>query len=81
VPDHPRDPLLVAQIQAVQWFVQSQDAWLPHQGLGDEQALLLSPREFSDGSMGIRRGTDQVDRLGDAAFALSRLLTLEERQR
>ncbi len=53
LPDHACHTLLVAQVQAIQGFVQCQDAWPRHQRLRDEQALLLPTGKLPNGSIGI----------------------------
>src|SRR5713226_2289488 len=65
-----RDAQLTAQIKAGEWLVEQQQARLPNQGLRQEQALLLTPRQLPDGPVGIRRRLHRVERCLDAGMLL-----------
>src|SRR5579863_8346526 len=77
--DDARHSLLVAQVEAIQRFVQRQDARARYERLGNEQALLLAARKFPDGPVSIGFCAYEIDGLLDAASGLARLATLEER--
>src|SRR5205814_2932710 len=56
---------LVGQVEAVERFVEQEQAGSAGQSLGDEQSLLLAAGHLADGALGVRGRTDQVDDLLD----------------
>jgi len=63
--DQTRDRLLVVQVEALEGFVQKEHACARHEGLRDEQTLLLSTRQLADRSTGVAFSADQTDHLRD----------------
>src|SRR5262249_43593106 len=57
---------LVGEVETVERFVEEEKLRLAHEGLRDEQSLLLAARECSDRPLRIRRRTDELDRFVDA---------------
>src|SRR5579859_6749831 len=61
-----RDRLLVVEVQALERFVQKEHARARHEGLRDQQTLLLSPGKLADCPTGVSLGADQSNHLVDA---------------
>src|SRR4051794_3317783 len=81
--DQRGDRGLVRQVEALQRLVEQQQPGAGGEGLGDEQALLLTPREEADGAVGIGGRAHELDDLGQALVLApgSRAVLLRPRQR
>src|SRR5437763_8890339 len=65
------DRRLVRQVEAVERLVEQQHGGPAHEGLGDEDALLLAAGDLADRTLGVGGGVDQVDDLGNSALCLA----------
>ena len=67
--DEGRDRGLVGQIEAVQWLVEDQHLGTAHEGLGEQQPLLLAAGELADRAVRVAARADEADDFVDARRA------------